>query len=423
MPQDATEKRIILKRRVLITSFFDTTAANVAMHGKLTGTDHDNAPEHLNVNSPSYLERKSSPTAWKRYIHDLKHSVLIKENQFVVDQTKPEQFEHGVFGGNIDLDALEVILSDPGKRKDVLLVMLTTTNNTGGGLPVSMANIRAVREMVDKYSVDDPIWFEGTPPLMFFLDACRFAENAFFIQQHEPGYTDKRIINIAREMFSYVDGCTMSAKKDGMANIGGYIACRSDTLQQRCWEHMVEIEGFFTYGGLAGRDLEAIAVGIREGVDDERVAQRVRQVHQLWRWLKEAGVPVKEPCGGHGVFLKGREFWTVNGKQLIADEDLPGHTLAIELYKRYGVRACEIGTIMFGDYDPDTGKPSQVAPDEDYVRLAVPRRVYTDTHLKYVAASLAEMYEQREKLVVSGMKFTYRSPALPHFLSHFEPIV
>ncbi|MFN3821759.1 MAG: tryptophanase, partial [bacterium] len=347
---------------------------------------------------------------------------LIVRNQLVISQKETEKFPHGIFGGNIDLEKLEAILADPVERRQILLVMLTITNNTGGGLPVSLENIRQVREMIDHYFKNEKPLTEGLPPVLFFFDACRFAENAYFIQQYEPGYKDKSIADIAREMFSYVDGCTMSAKKDGLTNIGGFIATRWETLRRRCWEHMVEVEGFYTYGGLAGRDLEAIAVGIKEGVDDRRVRQRVLQVQRLWKNLYEESVPVKTPCGGHGVFILGRKFWKNNGKDLIDPHDLPGHTLAVELYRLYGIRACEIGTVMFGDWDPQTGRATRIAPDEDYVRLAVPRRVYTDTHMDFVASALSELYRSRCSLKVKGMRFIYRPDALPHFLAQFEPL-
>lgn len=409
-----------LKRRIIINSFFDTTAANVMLHGNITADDLARAGELVGEQEVETLKSQGV----ERLELEVRKASLLTQNQLVVDQTKPEEFEHGIFGGNIDLKKLEAILSDPGKRAEVMLVMITATNNTGGGLPVSLANLKAIRRLIDRYSSNDPIWIEDAPPLMFFMDACRFAENAYFIQQHEPGQSHRSVAEIALEMFSLVDGCTMSAKKDGLANIGGFLATRFDEIRKRAWEYMVEIEGFYTYGGLAGRDLEAIAVGMIEGVDDQRVKQRVEQVRQLWAWLKEGGVPVKEPCGGHGVFLKGRAFWTAsNGQSLVKSEHLPGHLLAIELYRRYGVRACEIGTIMFGDFDPQKGAVTRVAPDEDYVRLAIPRRVYTDNHLKFVAAGLIDLFNKRESTTWRGMRFTYRPDALPHFLSHFEPIV
>ncbi len=403
-----------LKHRVVINSFFDTTASNVMLHGKIT------EQERKSCGIASYT---GNDYASARIVEsNIKRCALIERNQLAVDQLKPEQFEHDIFGGNIDLDRLEAILADDAKRAEVMIVMLTVTNNTGGGLPVSMANIRAVREMIDHYSANDEPMMQGLPPIVFFLDACRFAENAYFIQQYEPGYRDRSVADIALEMFSLVDGCTMSAKKDGMANIGGFLACRHEMLREHFWEFMVEIEGFYTYGGLAGRDLEAVAVGIKEGVAARRVEQRVQQVRQLWSWLKDEGIPVKEPCGGHGVYLRGRAFWSKDGKPLVDNRDLPGHLLAIELYRRYCIRGCEIGTIMFGDYNPETGRPDKVAHDEDYVRLAIPRRVYTASHMEYVAASICELYDQREKAPWRGMKFTYRALALPHFLSHFEPI-
>lgn len=403
-----------LKHRVLINSFFDTTASNVMLHGRVT------EQERISCGSQTYT---GTDYASARIMEsNIKRCALIERNQLAVNQLEPEKFDQGIFGGNIDLDRLEGILSDDTQRAEIMIVMLTVTNNTGGGLPVSMANIRAVREMIDHYSTNDSPMVEGLPPILFFLDACRFAENAYFIQQHEPGYQDRSVADIAREMFSLVDGCTMSAKKDGMANIGGFLACQHEMLREQFWEFMVEIEGFYTYGGLAGRDLEAVAVGMKEGVIDRRVEQRIQQVKQLWRWLKDEGIPVKKPCGGHGVFLKGREFWSKNGQPLVDDRDLPGHLLAIELFRRYCIRGCEIGTIMFGDYNPDTGRPDKVAPDEDYVRLAIPRRVYTDRHLEYVASSICELYHQREESPWRGMRFSYRAVALPHFLSHFEPI-
>lgn len=408
--RDAAIHNRPLRRRVLINSFFDTTAANVMLHGNL-----DEAEFPVSTTA-GYDERQQLE-------QDQRKILLIGRNQLVVNQCRPDLFEHGVFGGNVNLDKLEAILSDPAQRAEVMLVMATATNNTGGGLPVSLANLHAIRAMIDRYSKDDPIWIEGLPPLMFILDACRFAENAYFIQQHEPGMKGRCVADIAREMFSLVDGCTMSAKKDGMANIGGFLATRHEALRSAAWEYMVEIEGFYTYGGLAGRDLEAIAVGMLEGVNDARVAQRVTQVQRLWQMLKNEGVPVKEPCGGHGVFLKGWEFWSKNGKLLVEKEDLPGHLLAVELYRRYGIRACEIGTIMFGDVDPSTLRVTRVAPDEDFVRLAVPRRTYTESHMAYVAAALAELYRERERASWKGVRFTYRPNALPHFLSHFEPIL
>jgi len=408
--RDAVVHNAPRRRRILINSFFDTTAANVMLNGAITPEEW--ASSGVDKNDYDAIQRADA---------DLRKKLLIGRNQLVVDQT-PDSFEHGVFGGNINLDKLEAILSDPLQRREVLAVMATATNNTGGGLPISLANLKAVRQIINRYSSGDRVWMEGTPPLMFIMDACRFAENAYFIQQHEPGYKNRSVAEIALEMFKLVDGCTMSAKKDGMVNIGGFLATRYDAVRTAAWEYMVEIEGFYTYGGLAGRDLDAIAVGIKEGVDDQRVAQRIEQVQQLWTWLNDEGVPVKAPCGGHGVFLKGWAFWTLNGKLLVEKEDLPGHLLAVELYRRYGVRACEIGTIMFGDYDPVLKKVTRPAPDEDYVRLAVPRRVYTESHMRYVAAAIGELYKERASAIWKGMRFTYRPDALPHFLSHFEPI-
>lgn len=411
-----------LRRRILINSFFDTTAANVLLHGRLTDEDFLRARELIGDDIPDAEQRGADPEIKRRFEYQLKYASLIARNQLVISQREPENFPHGIFGGNIDLGKLEAILEDPYQRQQVLMVMLTVTNNTGGGLPVSMENIRQVREMIDHYCRYDPPLGEGVPPVLFFFDACRFAENAYFIQQYEPGFKERTVADIAREMFTYVDGCTMSAKKDGLANIGGFLATRWEPLKVKCWEHMVEIEGFYTYGGLAGRDLEAIAVGIKEGVDDLRVRHRVLQVQHLWQLLNSEEVPVKKPCGGHGVFLMGRAFWTWEGRHLIDPHDLPGHTLAVALYHLYGIRSCEIGTVMFGDWDPQTGRATRLAPDEDYVRLAIPRRVYTESHLEYVASAIGELYKNRCQLGLKGMRFVYRPAALPHFLSHFKPI-
>ncbi|MBT3233083.1 MAG: tryptophanase [Calditrichaeota bacterium] len=414
LADESREPGTPLRRHVLINSFFDTTAANVMLHGRLTADDI----QQSGINFSTITD----PDARHAHEANLKMETLIGPNQLVVDQTNPDEYEHGVFGGNINLEKFEDVLKDDNLRKQVMIVMMTVTNNTGGGLPVSMANLKAVRKLIDQYAANDKPLIEGTPPLMFLLDACRFAENAYFIQQHEPGYADHSVAEIAKEMYTLVDGATMSAKKDGMVHIGGFLALKHKGLREHCWEYMVEIEGFYTYGGLAGRDLEAVAVGMKEGVDDARVKQRVEQVRQLWRWLDDAGVPVKSPCGGHGVFLKGRAFWTADGKEMIDARDLPGHTLALELFRKYGIRGCEIGTIMFGDYNPETGRPDRVAPGEDYVRLAVPRRVYTDSHLEYVAAAIIELFKNREACPWRGMRFSFRPNALPHFLSHFEPI-
>ncbi|MBM3328258.1 MAG: tryptophanase [Calditrichaeota bacterium] len=402
-----------LRRRILINSFFDTTAANVLLHGRLTEDDRNG----------SSAEASLPPARRRRQDQRLKMASLITRNQLVVDQSQQDRFEHGIFGGNIDLDALERQLGNPDHLAAVMMVMLTITNNTGGGLPVSLSNMRAMRQMIDHYgSRLEPV-LDGLPPLPFFFDAARFAENAWFIQQYEPGHKGRPVAEIAREMFSLVDGCTMSAKKDGLVNMGGFIATRHPVLRDRCREHMVEIEGFYTYGGLSGRDLEALAVGIVEGVNDARLTQRIGQVQRLWSQLHDSGIPVKSPCGGHGVFLAGRAYWSDADRIRIAPEDLPGQTLAVMLYRDYGIRSCEIGTVMFGDWDPATGRASRVAPVEDYVRLALPRRVYTDAHLDYVASAIVDLHRKRSQIPWRGMKFIHRPEALPHFLSRFEPLV
>ncbi len=303
------------------------------------------------------------------------------------------------FKGNMDVDRLRATLTE--HRGRVPFCLLTLTNNSGGGQPVSMANARAVSAVCREFGV----------PL--YIDACRYAENAWFVKQREEGYADKRPIDIARELFSLADGCTMSAKKDGMANIGGFLATRDERLAQRERDLLILTEGFTTYGGLAGRDLDAIATGLYEALDDDYLRYRIRSVEWLGERLLEAGVPIMEPPGGHAVYLDARRFLPH-----VSPRDLPGQSLVVELYREAGIRSVEIGTVMFGRHDPATGEET-TAP-LDLVRLAIPRRVYTQSHIEYVVEAVTNVFHRRD--AVRGMKFTFQAPTLRHFTARFAPL-
>ena len=304
------------------------------------------------------------------------------------------------FKGNIDLERLDAKLSELG-RDHVPLVILTVTNNAAGGQPVSMANIRASREICDRHGV----------PL--FLDACRFAENAWFIKTREDGYADTPLVEICREMFSHVDGCTMSAKKDGLVNMGGFLAMRSEALVERCRTPLILTEGFPTYGGLSGRDLDALAQGLREVVDEDYMRYRVRTAAFLSEHLESVGVPTVLPPGGHAVYVDAKRMLPH-----IPAEQFPGLSLVVALYRHAGVRAVEIGGVMFGKHDKATGR--YIAPENELVRLALPRRVYTQSHVEYVAEALEEVNERRAEL--GGYRFTHEAPVLRHFTSKFAPV-
>ena len=319
------------------------------------------------------------------------------------DLIKAEAYDPEIvvpFKGDIDLEKLEKFIQDKGP-KNIPLVMMTITNNSGGGQPVSMENIREASRVCHKYE------------LPFFIDACRFAENAFFIQKREKGYSSKSILEIAREIFSYADGATMSAKKDALVNIGGFICLNDDVLEQKLRNNLIVSEGFPTYGGLAGRDLEAIARGLEEVVDQDYLAHRIDQVGYLWDLLNEAGVPVYAPAGGHAVYILADKFLPH-----IPREQYPGWALTVALYRESGIRAVEIGGVMFSGKDEKTGMDK--FPELELVRLAIPRRVYTASHLNFVAQALIDLYKEREK--VKGLKITYQAPNLRHFTARFEQI-
>jgi tryptophanase len=310
----------------------------------------------------------------------------------VIDAARTPSLLHP-FKGNMDVDALDAVLADEGDR--VRLVMVTITNNSGGGQPVSMENIRAVREACTRHGK------------LFILDACRFVENAWFIKQREPGFRDRSPKSVAQEMFALADGCIVSAKKDGLANIGGFLALNDDALAERCRNLLILTEGFPTYGGLAGYDMEAIATGLEEVVDETYLAHRIGSVAAFASRLIDAGVPIVQPAGGHGVFVDARALLPH-----IAPLEYPGVAFVNALYVEHGVRACEIGSVMFG-------KGSQTAPLE-LVRLAIPRRLYTDAQLRYAAESVVEVAAHAETLC--GLRMTYQPQYLRHFTARFEPL-
>ena len=302
------------------------------------------------------------------------------------------------FKGNMDLDALERVLGEhPGRVK---LVMLTVTNNSGGGQPVSMENIRGASAIARRH---------GVP---FYLDACRFAENAWFIHVREPGYAERTPIEIAREMFSLADGCTMSAKKDGMANIGGFLAMNDDDVALRCRNTLILTEGFPTYGGLAGYDLEAIAVGLYEALDSDYLRYRIRMVEYMAEKMAAAGIPTVRPAGGHALYLDAKA-WLPH----IPASEYPGWALSLVLYLEGGIRACEIGSVMFGQQPDGSERPA----DLELVRLAFPRRVYTQSHMDYVCEVLLHVNTIAPR--IRGVRIAEQPPALRHFTAKFAPLV
>lgn len=303
------------------------------------------------------------------------------------------------FKGNMDIAALRKAIEEKGAA-NIPLVMMTITNNSGGGQPVSMQNIRETRKVCDEYKI----------PL--FIDACRFAENAWFIKIREEGYANKPIPEIAREMFSYADGCTMSAKKDAFANIGGFLAMNNLELAIQCRNLLIITEGFTTYGGLAGRDLEAIAIGLQEVMDEHYLQYRIRSMEYLTNKLIDAGVPVMQPAGGHAVYLDAKEFLPH-----VPVDQYPGQALVCALYEEGGIRAVEIGSLMFGKYD-EHGK--LVPATLELVRLAIPRRVYTQSHIDYVAEVIIDVFNKRNEL--KGMIITEETPLLRHFTAKLKPV-
>ncbi len=303
------------------------------------------------------------------------------------------------FKGNMDVDKLVRFIEDTGVE-NIPFGAITITNNAGGGQPVSLANIRAVSEVYHRY---------GIP---FFIDCCRFAENAYFIKLREPGYANKTTLEIANEIFSLADGAWMSAKKDGLVNIGGFLAMRDQQLYQQVCNELIMKEGFPTYGGLAGRDLDALAVGLWEGLDESYLAYRLGQTAYLGACLKARGIPMIEPAGGHAIYIDAGQLLPH-----LTHAQFPGLTLAAAAYLEGGVRCCEIGSVMFAHPSPDTGE--MVYPKLELVRLAIPRRVYTQAHFDYVAETFGRLAERKEQLSV--YRFTYQAPLMRHFTARFEP--
>lgn len=306
---------------------------------------------------------------------------------------------HHPFKGNMDVDALESLITRVGPGR-IPLVMMTLTNNSGGGQPVSMENIKRVRAVT---------WDFGIP---LYIDACRFAENAYFIKLREAGYSQKSVKEIAREMFSLADGCTMSAKKDGLANIGGFLCTNDDRLAQSEKDLLILTEGFPTYGGLAGRDLDAIAVGLQEVLHEDYLKYRIISTEYLGRHIADEGVPIVEPPGGHAIYIDA-------GAMLphIPSVQYPAQALVIELYREAGIRTCEIGSVMFGKRHPVTGEES-LAPLE-LVRLAIPRRVYTQSHIDYVIEAILQVHARKES--IHGYEIVHQAPFLRHFTARFAP--
>ncbi|MBW3589904.1 MAG: tryptophanase [Actinobacteria bacterium] len=315
----------------------------------------------------------------------------------VIEEGRSPEVVHP-FKGNMDIEKLEGVIRERGRER-IPFVMTTVTNNAGGGQPVSMANLRLVREVCDRHQVP------------FFLDACRFAENAWFIKLREEGYAEVHPRDIAREMFSLADGATFSAKKDGLSNIGGFLAMNEDDLAARCRNNLILTEGFPTYGGLAGYDLEAIAVGLTEVTDEDYLRYRVRSVEYLWEKIDSAGVPTLRPPGGHAVYIDAKALLPH-----IAQSQYPAHSLAVALYVTGGIRSVEIGSVMFGKELPGGGE--EPAPME-LVRLAIPRRVYTQSHIDYVSEVVTAVAGQARSL--TGYRITEQAPTLRHFTTKFEP--
>jgi tryptophanase len=317
----------------------------------------------------------------------------------VIDEAYDPTLEHP-FKGNLDLQKLEEFIEEQGPE-NIPLGMLTITNNAGGGQPVSLENIRGVSEIYRRH---------GIP---FFIDACRFAENAYFIKLREEGQADRSVLEIAREIFSLADGATMSAKKDALVNIGGFLALNDDQLFQAASNECILREGFITYGGLAGRDLDAMAVGLREGLNEDYLAYRLEQTRYLMEVLLAQDIPVLQPAGGHAVYLDA-------GHMLphIPPAEFPGQALAAALYLEGGIRTVELGSVAFAHPDPDSGE--MIHPRMELVRLALPRRTYTQSHLDYVAGVLGTIRDKKDSL--RGFEITYAPELMRHFTAQFKPL-
>lgn len=322
-----------------------------------------------------------------------------RPTNLVIDEAYNPTNRHP-FKGNMDVNKLRAFIQKVGVE-NVPFGTITITNNGGGGQPVSIENIREVSKVYHEF---------GIP---FFIDCCRYAENAYFIKMREPGYADKSTLEITHEIFSLADGAWMSAKKDAIVNIGGFLAVRDEKLYQQICNELILREGFPTYGGLSGRDLEALAVGLWEGLDETYLAYRLGQTAYLANRLLEAGIPIIEPPGGHAVYLDAGRFLPH-----IPQEQFPGLALSAALYLEGGIRSVEIGSVMFAHPDPDSGK--MVFPKLDLVRLAIPRRMYTQSHVDYVADTIIQLSKKVDQL--KGYRITYEPPLMRHFTARFEPL-
>ncbi|MFO0957284.1 MAG: tryptophanase [Isosphaeraceae bacterium] len=317
----------------------------------------------------------------------------------VIDEGREPNNRHP-FKGNIDLQRLSNLIDEEGPGA-IPVCMVTVTNNSGGGQPVSLQNLRDVKALCSRYGI--PV----------FLDACRFAENAYFIKLREGGQQDRAAREIARQMFDLADGATISAKKDGLVNIGGLLLMRDTELARKADELLILTEGFVTYGGLAGRDLEAMAQGFVEVLDEDYLQYRIRSTAYLGEHLIGAGVPIVEPPGGHAIYIDAARFCPN-----IPPAEFPGQALAVALYRLAGIRSVEIGSVMFGRVDPDTGESAH--PPMELVRLAIPRRVYTQSHIDYVIEAVVEAFRNRDSM--RGLRIVEAPPALRHFTARFEEV-
>ncbi len=315
-----------------------------------------------------------------------------------ISESKDPQLIHP-FKGNIDTTLLEILIKKYGPE-NVGAVILTVTNNSGGGQPVSMSNAKTVSTICRKNKV------------LFILDCCRIAENSYFIQHRESGYENTSYRKIAQEMFSLADGAIMSAKKDALVNMGGFLAVKDPSLAEACRSLLIITEGFSTYGGLSGRDMEAIAIGLEEVFDDDYLKYRIRSTEYLGEKLHRMGIPIMLPIGGHAVYVDARTLYPH-----IPVDEYPGQALVCELYLKGGVRSVEVGSVMFGKYDE---QHKLIPAPMDLVRLAIPRRVYTQSHIEYVIEVFEKILRDRDKTI--GYKITYEPQYLRHFTAHFEPL-
>ncbi len=360
------------------------------------------------------------PTHQGRAAENVLHSVLVKDGDVIpgnshFDTTKAHiEFRHAhaidctidacfvpennePFKGNVDLAKLTEVVNQVGVEK-IPFVLITVTNNSGGGQPVSLANVKEVAAFCKKRK------------LRLIIDAARFAENAWFIQQREPGQGERSVRDIAREVFSYADAATMSAKKDAIVNMGGLLVMRDEELYNQCGSFNILFEGYLTYGGLSGRDMEALATGLYEGTDEDYLAARIGQVKRFGDSLTEAGIPIVRPPGGHAIYVDAKKFLPH-----LDQEQFPAQALVCELYLEGGIRGVEIGTVL-ADRDPDTGKNRP--PKLELMRMTIPRRVYTENHLNYVRDILVKLWNRRD--TIRGLKFTNEPPILRHFRARFE---